>query len=146
MPRRRPISSQSTTTKATAIKDEAPDPVILPANEEGITVVVAEQASIEAVMPEPKQKASKTIATDIGPVETKEQPRPVIRDEGAPSGMILEPDEPIRLEGDDAGIAVIVRRDVYRKYYPRGTKRPSYMLLYKSGARVLKSTLMQIPN
>jgi hypothetical protein len=144
MPRRRPISSQS--TPKTTSPSDTPDSVVLPAIEKEIEIVVAEPEIIEVVMPARKEKAPRAVATDIGVVETKEAPRPAYRDEGAPSGMILEPNEPIRLEGEDAGIAVIVKRDVYRKFYPRGTKRPSYMLLYKSGSRVLKSTLMQIPN
>lgn len=143
MPRRRPISSQSTPKTSTS---ETPDSVVLPAIEKEIEIVAAEPENIELVIPAPKVKASRAVATDIGVVETKEAPRPVYRDENAPNGMIIEEGEPIRLEGEDDGVAIIVKRDVYRRYYPRGTTRPSYMLLYKSGSRILKSTLKQIPN
>ena len=144
MPRRRPISSQQ--TPKTTSTSETPDSVVLPAIEKEIEIVAAEPENIEVVIPAPKEKAPRAVATDIGTVETKEAPRPSYRDEGAPNGLILEEGEPVRLEGEDDGVAIVVKRDVYRRYYPRGTTRPSYMLLHKGGSRILKSTLKQVPN
>jgi hypothetical protein len=81
-------------------------------------------------------------------VETKVQPHddpPQYRvKEGEPNGLILGPNDPIVLEGEDTGSEVIIKRDVFRKVYPRGTKRPSYILLYPAGMRVAKSTLQRV--
>lgn len=88
---------------------------------------------------------SKTISTDVGPVTTKEQPQPTMPLEGVPDGIILGPDDPLRIEAEDHGIIVIVKRDVYRMTYPRRSKRPSYILLYPRGSQVLKSTLVPLP-
>jgi hypothetical protein len=83
------------------------------------------------------------VKTEIGPVETKEQPQPYIH-EVAPSGLILEANEPVRVEGEVVGHEVVVSRPVYRRVFPPSAKRPSYLLVYPSGARVPKSILQQL--
>ena len=42
------------------------------------------------------------------------------------------------------GQEVLVTQDVYRITWPVGTKRPSYILLYSRGTKVLKSTLAKL--
>lgn len=86
---------------------------------------------------------SAVIPTPVGIVETKEQPQPQTPIEGAPPGLILRNGEDVVIDGMDMGQFVIVKQDVYREVYPRGTKRPSYFLLYHRGQRVLKSTLVR---
>ena len=99
--------------------------------------------------PTPSRKVD---TPDTGVIETKEEPQPVKpapateqwdHREGVPSGVILGPNDPITLEGDDDGITVTVSRDVYRKVYPQGARRPSYILLYPRGMRVVKSLLQR---
>lgn len=157
MPRRRP-QIQATNDHVTAprqtVKEtkKAEDEIVVSsfdtAIENDIPFVVEEESIVvEAVEPEPKvaakapRKASKTITTDLGTVETKEEPQPFIPHWTAPNGLILEASEPVRIEADDCGTYVVVRRDVYREVYPANSKRPSYFLLYNKGAKVLKSTL-----
>lgn len=64
--------------------------------------------------------------------------------EAIPNGLILGPDEPLRIEGSADNLEVVVSRDVYRIAYPGGSRRPSFMLLYPRGARILKSTLSKM--
>jgi hypothetical protein len=87
-------------------------------------------------------------APEIPVVETKVQPhdeRPAYRvREGEPKGLILGPDDPIRLTGKDTGTEVIVDQDIFRRVHPRNTKRPTYVLLYPKGMKVAKSTLTRV--
>lgn len=92
------------------------------------------------------------VADDIGVVETKEEPQPAhplpqtsVHREGVPNGIILKAGDPVVLEGDDDGITVTVTRDVYRAIYPYGARRPTYILLYPRGAKVVKSLLQSAP-
>lgn len=109
----------------------------------------------EETAPKPKPAAKKTsrkVATpDTGIIETKEEPRPepvmppAHREEGAPNGIILESGESLVIEGDDDGTYVTVSRDVYRKITPYNARRPTYILLYPRGAKILKSKLEPAP-
>lgn len=98
----------------------------------------------------PAAKSRKVATPDTGVVETKEQPRPerptppASAPEGVPDGIILEPGDPVRIEGDDDGVAIIVSRNVYRKIIPFNAKRPTYILLYARGTQVLKSRLQPV--
>lgn len=156
MPRRRPISQATsehvvaTPKKATAKKSEVIDetavPVVQSEIEDSNETLVADTPTPEPEVPvDAPVEASRTVSTPAGPVETKEAPQPSYRPEGAPNGLILKQGDPVRLEGEDAGIAVIVKRDVYREVYPSNSRRPSYVLVYPRGARVLKSTLQRLP-
>ena len=123
---RRPQATPNSIPVAAPPEDVAtlePEPV-------GITLEAADSAS--AVVP-----------TDLGVVETKEQPRPQNPLVAVPKGIILRENDPISIDGMDMGQWVIVKQDVFREVYPRGTKRPSYFLLYSRGQRVLKSTLIK---
>ena len=116
--------------------------------ENEVSPVVEPEPEMVEVVPEvvveaPK-KVSKAITTDLGVVETKEEPKPFTPHWTAPNGLILQANEPIRIEADDCGNYVVVKRDVYREVYPSGAKRPSYFLLYSKGSQVLKSTLQAL--
>ena len=111
--------------------------------------MVVPKESVQEDAQEPVQAPKRTRAVktqDVGVVETKEQPKPVVQEdylsrEPAPKGVILGPNDPVKIEGDDLGQEVLVTQDVYRMVFPGSSKRPSYILLYPRGARVLKSTL-----
>lgn len=150
---RRPVSPN---TKA--VQGPGSIPVAAPPEEpsEGpVTPVAAPEAVADPEPPAQPETAPEAVVAppadvvDPAPllVETKIQPHPQMRSqdvrEGVPNGLILGPDDPIRLEGEDTGTEVIVSRDVYRKVYPRNTKRPTYILLYPRGTRVVKSTLVR---
>ena len=151
MPRRRPRTAQS--EEETIILGEeiievedlteplAGDSMVVPK-------VVAEEI-VEEVVEAPAPKRSRAVkAADVGIVETKEAPQPTrpVYDtrEPAPKGIVLGPDDPVKIEGDDMGQEVLVTQDVYRITWPVGTKRPSYILLYSRGKKVLKSTLAKL--
>jgi hypothetical protein len=137
MPRRR-ASIQAPTNNET-------DTITVQSDSQETTDEVVVEQSVEAeIVVEAPVRQSKTIATEVGPVTTKEAPRPENPLDGVPDGLILEPNEPLRIEGDDMGNIVIVKRDIYRKTFPRRASRPSYVLVYPRGARVLKSTLVPI--
>ncbi len=102
----------------------------------------------EVVKPAKPRTSRKVDTPDTGVIETKEepQPAPVFRTdhrEGVPNGLIIGQHDPLMLEGDDDGISITVTRDVYRKVYPYGSRRPSYILLYPRGAKVAKSLLQR---
>lgn len=146
MPRRRPRPVENT---------ELTQPQVT--NFDAEEVVEAEK---DDTQPEPvketKPRTSRKVDTpDVGVVETKEEPRPVKPNmmanrapqkpyqEGVPNGIIIEPGQDVYLEGDDDGITVTVSRDVYSKVQPRGARRPSYILLYPRGTKVVKSMLQK---
>lgn len=136
MPRRRasiqaPIKNETDTDIAEATTEADPIEAV---------VEVVEEIVVEAPV-----KQSKTIATEVGPVATKEEPQPEMPREGVPDGIILGPNDPLKIEAEDHGNVVIVKRDVYRETYPRRATRPSYILLYPRGSQVLKSTLVPLP-
>ena len=152
MPRRRPqiqstdeTTPEPTTRKRTVKKatNETVTDAIETESKDDVSPVVEPEPTPEPVKEAPVT-ASKTISTDVGPVETKEEPQPFTPHWTAPDGLILREGEDIRLEADDYGTYVIVKRDVYREVYPRGAKRPSYFLLYAKGSQVLKSTLQAL--
>lgn len=153
MPRQR-ARTQPTDTNVTAPKVTAPKPTAIKEVEDEVIVTIAEpeiEDSLQTVVePEPvvieesQIKASKAITTNIGVVDTKEEPKPFIPHYSAPNGLILKANEPVRIEADDHGNYVVVKRDVYREVYPMKAKRPSYFLLYTKGSQVLKSTLQAL--
>lgn len=142
MPRRRPRPVEATDLPST---DEVQE-----------TSAEVEPAETVETVVESKPRTSRKVDTpDVGVVETKEEPRPAKPTmmanrapqkpyvEGVPNGIIIEPGEDVYLEGDDDGVTVTVSRDVYRKVQPSNTRRPSYVLLYPRGAKVVKSTLQK---
>ena len=115
------------------------------ANVETKEVEIEEVVGEVASEPEPESKPSpkpRTVKADVGTVETKEEPQPLR--EGVPDGLILGPNEPLRVEGDDNGVSIVVRRDIYREVYPLRAKRPSYVLMYAKGTEILKSRLVPL--
>lgn len=151
MPRRRPqiqavsdhvvAPSETTSAKTVKVTDETVIEVIQSEIEIDIPLVVEEVVEVAVEAPVNK---SKRISTDLGVMDTKEEPRSSTPDTGAPNGLILSATEPVRIEADDYGNYVVVKRDVYRKVYPLNSKRPSYYLIYTKGSRVLKSTLQAL--
>lgn len=115
-------------------------PVAAPPEDDGIDVPAPVVTGIMLEAPEP---ASAVIPTDTGIVETKEQPQPQRPVVGVPRGIILGQNDPVSIDGLDMGTFIIVKQDVYREVYPRGTKRPSYFLLYTRGQQIPKSTLIK---
>jgi len=63
----------------------------------------------------------------------------------APEGRILEVGDPLEFEGEKVGRSIVVKEDVYRRYIPRGAKRPSYDLLYRKGT-VLSALSVELHN
>lgn len=134
-----PAAKRPRATKAAAKPAEAPVEVPVPEPEPAPEPVAA------------KATTSRKVETpDTGVVETKEQPQPArpippssLR-EGVPDGIILEQGQPVMIEGDDDGVAIIVSRDVYRKIIPFNANRPTYILLYARGTKVLKSRLQPV--
>lgn len=107
------------------------------------------QEVVEEVVEKPTPKRSRAVKTaDVGVVETKEAPQPIVpayaSREPAPKGIILGPNDPVKIEGDDLGHEVLITQDVYRMVFPGSSKRPSYILLYPRGTKVLKSTLARL--
>ena len=150
MPRRRPRTAQSEEEiivlgEETAEVEDLTEPIA------GDAMVVPKESVQEDVqeVEAPAPKRSRAVKTaDVGIVETKEAPQPANpvyeSREPAPKGIILGPDDPVKIEGDDLGQEVLVTQDVYRITWPGGTKRPSYILLYPRGTKVLKSTLAKL--
>jgi hypothetical protein len=139
MPRRR-ASIQAPTS------NESDTAIVQSDSQETADAVVVDQVVEEEVVVEAPVRQSKTLSTEVGPVTTKEQPKPESPAVGVPDGLILGPNEPLRIEGEDMGNVVIVKRDIYRQVFPRRSTRPSYVLVYPRGAQVLKSTLVPIPD
>lgn len=137
MPRRRATVQQARTPE---VVDEAPIPLVESEIENTDETLVIEEQPVE-VAPEAPVMAARAVSTDVGVVDTKEAPRPQIRQEGAPDGLILEPGEPVIIEGDDFGHFIVVKQDVYRKAFPNNARRPSYIMLYARGSQILKSQL-----
>lgn len=137
MPRRRATVQQARTPE---VVDEAPILIVESEIENTDETLVIEEQPVE-MAPEAPVKAARAVSTDVGVVDTKEAPRPQIRQEGAPDGLILEPGEPVVVEGDDFGQFIVVKQDVYRKAFPNNARRPSYILLYTRGSQILKSQL-----
>lgn len=140
MPRRRATVQQAKTTETKEAAVETPISNVESKIENTDEALVTEAAHVE-VAPEAPVKAARAISTDLGVVDTKEAPRPQIYQEGAPEGLILEPNDPVLIEGDDFGHFIVVKQDVYRKTFPNNARRPSYVLLYARGTQILKSQL-----
>jgi len=123
-------------------RPQAPNsiPVAVPPDDDDI---IESEPAITGITMEAPEATSAVIPTDVGIVSTKEQPQPQRPVVGVPRGIILRDDEPVTIDGIDMGTFVIVKQDVYREVYPRGTKRPSYFLLYTRGQQVPKSTLVK---
>jgi hypothetical protein len=88
--------------------------------------------------PEPPQEGFKGVggandATD-DPREADSKVKSEGKPEGVPEGRIIAEGEDFTFEGERIGNMVVVKEDVYRKVYPRGTKRPSYILLARAGS------------
>lgn len=148
MPRRRPRTAQSS-EETIVLGEETVEVEDLTEPIAGDSMVVPKedvQEVVEEVVEKPAPKRSRAVKTaDVGMVETKEAPQPApaayMSREPAPKGIIIGPGEPVRIEGDDLGLEVLVTQDVYQMSFPGNAKRPSYVLLYPRGTKVLKSTL-----
>ena len=125
------------------------DPIVVDAVEDAPAVVdETPQESTDGPAWLVTGQAEEAPAPEIPVVETKVQPhdeRPAydVR-EGEPKGLILGPNDPIRLTGKDTGVEVIIDQDIFRRVYPRNTKRPTYILLYPKGMKVAKTTLQRV--
>jgi hypothetical protein len=160
MPRHRPqvqatnthVTTPTIKTSKPKVSEEVVDEIIVvdvqSEIEELETVSLVNEEVVVEVAVERPAIANKAIKTDVGMVATKEEPKPYTADiaphVSAPSGLILSENEELRIEGEDMGNYVVVKRDVYREVYPPNTKRPSYFLLYNKGTEVLKSTLQPL--
>jgi hypothetical protein len=60
-----------------------------------------------------------------------------------PDGIIIRAGEPVQVEGHEVNGGVIPDRDVYREVFPRRSKRPTYVLLYRAGATIPRSLLVK---
>ena len=130
-------------TASAPVVEAAAEPAV-----ESVVEPVAETPVVEEPVVEKPAKATtprkpRSVKTEVGPVETKEAPQPFIH-EVAPKGLILEANEPLRIEGDVDGNDIVVAQDVYRRVYPASARRPSYLLVYPRGARVPKSILQRL--
>jgi len=151
MPRRRPRTAQS--EEPILINEGIVEDLTEPIAGDSMVVPKEVLEPEPEAAPEPVQEAapkrSRAVKTkDAGIVETKEQPQPsapvAARREGEPNGIIIGPNDPVRIEGDDLGQEILVTQDVYRMSFPYGSRRPSYILLYPRGTKVLKSTLQKL--
>lgn len=124
---------------AAASVEVAPEPVVEPV----VETPVVEEPVVEKPVKATTPRKPRSVKTDVGPVETKEAPQPFVH-EVAPKGLILEANEPLRLEGEVVGGDIVVAQDVYRRVYPASARRPSYLLVYPRGARVPKSILQRL--
>ena len=144
MPRRRPRPAVSSDTASVSAEPVVEDAIEVNETNETSEPDAVIAAAFEAA-PEPAPKRPRAVKTTVGMVETKEAPQPAVDPyvarEPAPPGIILSADEPLRLEGNDMGVEVLVTQDVYRMTFPNGARRPSYILLYPRGARVPKTLL-----
>jgi hypothetical protein len=135
MAARKPAQSKPTPAVEVVVEDTAP-------------VIVAEEPNGDEPMGIPIAAPVEPSAPEVV-VETKIQPHTEVREqyvqrEGEPNGLILGPDDPVILEGEDTGTEVVISRDIFRRVYPRNTRRPTYILLYPKGARIAKSTLQRV--
>lgn len=87
----------------------------------------------------------KTNAT--GPYVGPDEDGPVnYGDQAVPpqDGKVLKWDEEETFEADDQGTVVVVKENVYREFYHRNTRRPSYKLVYAKGQVVPKGMLKPV--
>lgn len=149
MPRRRPrtLPTDSASEDAFEVEDSEFD------QEEEDQAVEEQEAEVvpEKAKEKPKPAPPPPLAeekVEAGETVSEEVQRAIdaalSARESIPSGLILGPKEPLRIEGESDGLDVIVSRDIYRVVYPGGSKRPSFVLLHPRGARILKSTLQRI--
>jgi hypothetical protein len=146
------MAQRRSTSKTPVTNVPLPDEIVV-VEEEAVETAPEQHADTDgpawlitgSAQPEPEEALP---APEIPVVETKVQPHdetPAYRvREGEPKGLILGPDDPVRLTGKDTGTEVIVDQDIFRRVYPRNTKRPTYILLYPKGMKVAKSTLTRV--
>jgi hypothetical protein len=58
-----------------------------------------------------------------------------------PPGVILDVDEEPRFNGTRRGNMVVVNEDVWRRVFPIGSKRPTYILVFSGGAEFPETSL-----
>lgn len=61
-----------------------------------------------------------------------------------PNGRIIEPGEPVTIEGIEKGETIIIKENTWQKFYPFGSSRPSYKLLYRANQRIPKSRMQNL--
>jgi hypothetical protein len=145
MARRRPRATAPGTNRQPAdpqevVTDTDADTDDIPAQED-ITTPEADPADVV-------QETPRVVETDMGIVETKEQPQPVPvplvkygHREGIPKGAIFEYGQEVVVPGEDHETYILVTEDVFRVTYPYGARRPSYILLYAKGSHIPKTTV-----
>lgn len=61
-----------------------------------------------------------------------------------PEGTIITSGDKVSFSADTIGDQVVVKEDVYLKFYPTGCRRPSYSLLYAAGTVIPASALEKV--
>lgn len=64
--------------------------------------------------------------------------------QGEPEGIILDQNEPLRLEGEEVGGFLVLKEAHYRKVVPFRSKRPTYILLYAAGTQIPMGSVQRI--
>lgn len=57
-------------------------------------------------------------------------------EEVPPKGRIIEPGEEVTFSGHREGNKIVSDEDVFRKVFPMGSKRPTYVRIFKKGRQV----------
>lgn len=119
-------------------------------DDEGPKVAPGDDPEALAILGEDKDTTMARSVVDVDATPERESAEPAtpvddatasiqwkgVPEEGVPDGIILEPDEDLYFEGDQNGNMITVTKNVYRKVFPRGCKKPSYTLLYRKGTQV----------
>lgn len=72
-----------------------------------------------------------------------------LREEGRkqvqpPKGRIIRYGEPITVEGRDDGSSIVVSEDIYQEVFVRRSNRPTYVLKFRKGTRVARTSMRQV--
>lgn len=150
-PQQKQPSKQETakTTESESSENTAPETETQKAETgagEGQDQTMATEASQDA--PEAPSKAQDSGDDRNHPVDdnTAKVDWPTAPTEGAPEGRILEADEELAFDGEEVGNMVVVKENVYRKIVARGSKRTSYVMLYRKGSMVPITTVQRNQN
>ena len=137
----------------TAAADPAPVVPEEPEVEQGDDLRLDDENNTDSTPDDADVDQEDPFTAQEGPSEPSEQPgvgltprNTSAHREAAPAGLILGPDEPVRITGDvtDDGVFVIVDQDIFRETYPIGSARPSYIQVYAKGSRVPVSKLTSL--
>lgn len=67
------------------------------------------------------------------------------RFQAEPNGKIIDVGDEVTFDGEKIGNQIVVKEDVYRRFYPRSAKRASYELLFRKGS-VVSATQVEVAN